>query len=282
MHHVTTVEALRERLDEWRRLGDHVALVPTMGNLHDGHISLAKIARQHAERVVVTIFVNPSQFGEGEDFADYPRSMHRDKRRLNMANADLLFSPDIETVYPFGVENATRVIVPVLTAEFCGASRPGHFDGVTSVVCRLFGFVQPDIAVFGEKDFQQLQVIRRMVADLGMRVEIVSGPTEREDDGLALSSRNTYLTDQQRNTAPGLYATLLKIAGKLRDGHRDYEQLERQGLEELTGLGFTPDYFGIRRAATLELPVRDHDELVILVAAKLGKTRLIDNLVIAI
>ena len=173
---VETVESLREPLGEWRQSGEHIALVPTMGNLHEGHLSLIRLAREHAERVVVSIFVNPTQFGEGEDFEQYPRTLERDKRMLKKAIADLLFVPDVDTMYPFGIDNATSITVPVLTAEFCGAFRPGHFDGVTSVVSRLISLVQPDVAVFGQKDYQQLLVIKRMVDDLNLPIRIVSGP----------------------------------------------------------------------------------------------------------
>lgn len=274
--------SLREQLEDWRRSGEHIALVPTMGNLHDGHLSLVEIARQRAERVVVSIFVNPTQFGDGEDFANYPKTLERDKRRLKLANVDLLFVPNIETMYPFGIDNATSVTVPVLTDELCGSFRPGHFDGVTSVVSRLFSLVQPDVAVFGEKDFQQLMVIRRLVTDLSLPVEIVAGPTQREEDELALSSRNQYLTDEERAIAPRLYATLKDIAEGLQSGKRNYPEMEQQAMDDLAGLGFKPDYVSIRRAENLGEPDRDTDELVVLAAAHLGKSRLIDNLVVHI
>lgn len=277
-----TSESLREQLADWRQSGEHIALVPTMGNLHDGHLSLVDIARQHAERVVVSIFVNPTQFGDGEDFATYPKTLELDKRRLKRANADLLFVPNIETMYPFGVDNATSVTVPVLTDELCGSFRPGHFDGVTSVVSRLFSLVQPDVAIFGEKDFQQLMVIRRLVKDMSLPVEIIAGPTRREEDELALSSRNQYLTEEERAIAPQLYATLKKIGEGLQSGKRNYTKMEQQAMNDLEALGFKPDYVSIRRAANLGEPDRDTDELVVLVAAHLGKSRLIDNLVVHI
>jgi pantoate--beta-alanine ligase len=277
-----TSASLREQLGDWRRSGEHIALVPTMGNLHDGHLSLVEIARQHAERVVVSIFVNPTQFGDGEDFAAYPNTLERDKRRLKLAKVDLLFIPSIETMYPFGIDNATSVTVPVLTDELCGSIRPGHFDGVTSVVSRLFSLVQPDVAVFGEKDFQQLMVIRRLVTDLSLPVEIVAGPTQRDSDELALSSRNQYLTDEERAIAPRLYVTLKDIAEGLQSGKRNYPEMEQQAMEDLAGLGFKPDYVSIRRAENLGEPDRDTDELVVLAAAHLGKSRLIDNLVVHI
>ena len=277
-----TSESLREQLADWRQSDEHIALVPTMGNLHDGHLSLVEIARQHAERVVVSIFVNPTQFGGDEDFAAYPKTLERDKRRLKHAKADLLFVPNIETMYPFGIDDATSVTVPVLTDELCGSFRPGHFDGVTSVVSRLFSLVQPDVAVFGEKDYQQLVVIRRLVKDLSLPVEIIAGPTQRAEDGLALSSRNQYLTDEERGVAPQIYATLKKIGEGLQAGKRDYPQMEQQALDELAGFGMKPDYVSVRRAENLAEPDRDTDELIILAAARLGESRLIDNLAVHI
>jgi len=282
VHMIDTVEALREQLDDWRRSGEHVALVPTMGNLHDGHLSLVSLAREQAERVVVSIYVNPTQFTGSEDFDTYPRTLERDKRRLQRVNVDLLFVPDTETMYPFGIGNATTVSVPVLTDEFCGSARPGHFDGVTSAVSRLFSLVQPDVAVFGRKDFQQQLVIRRMVEDLNIPVEILVGDTVREDDGLALSSRNQYLSEEERNMAPALYATLQQIAHELQAGKRNIDELERQASAALREAGFFPEYVGIRRAVNLEPPDRDSDELVILAAAHLGEARLIDNVVVSI
>lgn len=277
-----TSSSLRELLADWRGSGEHIALVPTMGNLHDGHLSLVEIARQRAERVVVSIFVNPTQFGDGEDFAAYPNTLERDKRKLKLANVDLLFVPNIETMYPFGIDNATSVTVPVLTDELCGSFRPGHFDGVTSVVSRLFSLVQPDVAIFGEKDFQQLMVIRRLVTDLSLPVEIIAGSTQREEDELALSSRNQYLSPEERAKAPQLYATLKEIGEGLQSGKRNYANMEKQAMDELAGLGFKPEYVSIRRAENLGEPDRDTDELVVLAAAHLGKSRLIDNLVVHI
>jgi pantoate--beta-alanine ligase len=274
---VKTREELREQLAEWRQAGDHVALVPTMGNLHDGHLSLIKLAREHAERVVVSIFVNPAQFEPGSDYELYPRTLDLDKRRLKRARADLLFAPDVDTVYPTGMEAATRVTVPKLSDELCGAFRPGHFDGVTSVVARFFGLVMPDVAVFGEKDYQQQLLIRRMVEDLHWTTSIVTAPTERDDDGLACSSRNQYLTDSERKTAPELYRALRRVALELESGNRHYAELESGAMAALSEKGFAPDYVSIRRAENLDPPDRDTDELVVLAAARLGKARLIDN-----
>jgi len=251
-----------------------------MGNLHRGHVSLVDVAQQHSERVVVSVFVNPTQFGDGEDFENYPRTLERDKRRLDRVNTDLLFVPDIETMYPFGIDNATSVTVPALTDDLCGSFRPGHFDAVTSVVSRLFSLVQPDVAVFGEKDYQQLTVIKRLVQDLSLPIDIVACPTAREEDGLALSSRNQYLTDEERALAPRLFATLQGIGNDLESGNRNYDELEKTAVSVLEELGFVADYVSIRRAENLADPDRDTDELVVLAAAHLGKARLIDNLAV--
>ncbi len=271
---------LREQIADWRQNGDHIALVPTMGSLHDGHLALVEAAREHAERVIATVFVNPTQFGEGEDFDAYPRSLELDKRKLKRAKADLLFAPDVETIYPFGAEQGTRVIVPVLTNELCGSARPGHFDGVTSVVTRLFNITLPDVAVFGQKDYQQLLIIRRMVVDLNLPVDIVAAPTVREDDGLAMSSRNQYLSDGERAIAPRLFAVLQEAAHALETGAEDYASLERDAAANLRQAGFEPEYVSIRRAESLEKPDRDTDELVVLAAVKLGGARLIDNVLV--
>ena len=279
---VHTKEELAEQIAEWRHHDEHVALVPTMGNLHDGHLALVELAREHAERVVVSVFVNPTQFGEGEDFDTYPRTLERDKRKLKKTPADLVFAPSVETMYPFGLDMATSVTVPGLTENFCGASRPGHFDGVTTVVARLFAIVQPDIAVFGQKDYQQQLVIRHMSLDLSLPIGIITGETVRDDDGLAKSSRNSYLSDEDRAVAPALYASLQSAGDALQSGQRDFEALEAIEVESLQEKGFDVDYFAIRRAQNLEIPDRDCDELVVLAAARLGNTRLIDNIVVTI
>jgi pantoate--beta-alanine ligase len=279
---VHTKEELHEQIADWRSRGDHVALVPTMGNLHMGHLALVELAREHAERVIVSIFVNPAQFGEGEDYDEYPRSLERDTLRLKKSAADLVFAPNVETVYPFGLDMATTVSVPGLTENFCGASRPGHFDGVTTVVARLFAMVMPDVAIFGQKDYQQQLVIRHMTTDLGLPIKIITAETVRDDDGLALSSRNSYLTDEERTKAPILYESLRAVGSELQNGMRNFEELEQVGRSRLVEAGFDVDYFAIRRAQNLEPPNRDCDELVILVAARLGKARLIDNIVVTI
>lgn len=279
---ITDKEELRELHDTWRHHDEHVALVATMGNLHSGHLSLVELAAEHAERVVISVFVNPTQFGEGEDFDEYPRTLERDTRRLKTLQADAVFTPAVETVYPFGIEHATIVSVPGLTQNLCGASRPGHFDGVTTVVARLFALVQPDVAVFGQKDFQQQLVIRHMTTDLNLPIRIITAPTVREADGLAMSSRNQYLSDEERGVAPQLYAALGHIGEALQNGNRDFEELESEALAKLESAGFIPDYVAVRRAQNLGVPDRDCDDIVVLAAAQLGKARLIDNVVVTI
>ena len=279
------VDSKRElvaQLTEWRHNNEHIALVPTMGNLHAGHLSLVELAREHAERVVVSIFVNPTQFGEGEDFEEYPRTLEIDTRRLKKPAADLVFAPDVDTVYPFGLKDSTTVSVPRITENFCGASRPGHFDGVTSVVARLFALVQPDAAVFGQKDYQQQLVIRHMCQDLNLPVSIITGETVREKDGLAMSSRNQYLDEDERKTAPMLHAELMRVGEELQNGKRNYKKMEAAASKTLTDAGFIVDYFSIRRAQNLQIPDRDCDEIVVLAAVHLGKARLIDNVVVTI
>jgi len=253
-----------------------------MGNLHKGHLALVREAREHAERVVISIYVNPTQFGPGEDFEEYPRTLERDVRRLKSAGADLLFAPTDQTMYPFGIENATVISVPGLSQNFCGASRPGHFDGVTTVVARLFSLLIPDVAVFGQKDYQQQLLIRHMTEDLSLPVRIVTAPTVREDDGLAMSSRNSYLNDDERRQAPELYAALSGVGEALQSGNRDFEALEEGAARRLRDAGFDVEYFAVRRAQNLEIPDRDCDELVVLAAARLGRARLIDNVVVTV
>ena len=282
MQVISSKDELHEQLRDWRHHDDHVALVPTLGNLHAGHIKLVELAREHAERVVVTVYVNPTQFGEGEDFADYPRTLERDTRRLKQIGADVLFVPDDETVYPFGHDCATVISVPGLTDNFCGASRPGHFDGVTTVVARLFAIVQPDVAVFGQKDYQQQLVIRFMTEDLSLPIRIITAETVRENDGLAMSSRNQYLTDDERALAPLLYEALSELGAALQNGKRDFEDLEKIAIGRLEKAGFGIDYVAVRRAHNLAPPDRDCDELVVIAAVHLGEARLIDNIVVTI
>lgn len=282
MQIVKSREELRDHVRAWRHDDEHVALVATMGNLHAGHASLVETAREHAERIVVSVYVNPTQFGPGEDFDDYPRTIKRDTQRLKQVGADLLFAPADDTVYPFGQDCATVVSVPGLTENFCGASRPGHFDGVTTVVARLFALVQPDVAVFGQKDYQQQLVIRYMAKDLNLPIRIITTPTVREKDGLAMSSRNAFLTEEQRQAAPTLYSVLQSVGRALQNGSREFPALESKAVGQLEDAGFDVDYFAIRRAENLSEPDRDCDELVVLAAAVLGKARLIDNVVVTV
>ena len=279
---VNNKQELGEHLAEWRHLDEHIALVATMGNLHAGHDALIKFAREHAERVVVSIFVNPTQFGASEDFDEYPRTLTRDMLRLKKSAVDMVFTPDVETIYPFGLEDATTVSVPRLTENFCGASRPGHFDGVTTVVARLFALVRRDVAIFGQKDYQPQLVIRHMAVDMNLPVTVITAETVRDDDGLALSSRNQHLNESQRAVAPVLFASLSSVASELQNGRRDYDKLEEAALSKLTAAGFAVEYFSIRRAQNLAVPDRDCDELVVLAAAHLGAARLIDNVVVTI
>lgn len=277
MQTVHTIAELRAQVMAWKRAGEQVAFVPTMGNLHRGHIHLVERARELAPRTVASIFVNPMQFGPSEDFAAYPRTLDADSRQLETAGLDLLFAPGVTEVYPRPLEQMTQVTVPELPAVLCGASRPTHFSGVTTVVSKLFNMVQPDIAVFGEKDWQQLVIIRRMATDLDMPVAIVGVPTVREPDGLALSSRNGYLSAEERAIAPTLYATLRATAERLRAGERDFAALEAEAKAQLASAGFRPDYFEIRRPDDLQRPNLEDAELRIFVAAWLGRARLIDN-----
>jgi len=277
MRTVDSIADLRRQVQAWRLQGDKIAFVPTMGNLHAGHLALVGQAKQFADRVVVSIFVNPMQFGADEDLESYPRTLEADSAKLKPV-IDLLFAPPVAEVYPRGHGVASQVEVPEVSEGLCGASRPGHFTGVATVVAKLFNMVQPDYALFGEKDYQQLQVIRRMVADLCFAVEIIAVPTAREVDGLALSSRNGYLNVAEREVAPKLYQALQKVEQGLSQGRRDYVILEREGLEMLEAAGFVPEYFSIRQAGSLKLAGPGMTELVILAAVKLGKTRLIDNL----
>lgn len=277
MQTVHTIAELRAQVMAWKRAGEQVALVPTMGNLHRGHIHLVERARELAPRTVASIFVNPMQFGPSEDFAAYPRTLDADSRQLEAAGLNLLFAPGVTEVYPRPLEQMTQVTVPELPAVLCGASRPTHFSGVTTVVSKLFNMVQPDIAVFGEKDWQQLVIIRRMATDLDMPVAIVGVPTVREPDGLALSSRNGYLSAEERAIAPTLYATLRATAERLRAGERDFAALEAEAKAQLASAGFRPDYFEIRRPADLQRPNLEDAELRIFAAAWLGRARLIDN-----
>lgn len=282
MESITRIQTLRERVAAWRQRELKVAFVPTMGNLHRGHVALVAQARERAERVVVSIFVNPLQFGPNEDFAQYPRTPEQDSEMLEQASADVLFHPGTLEIYPGGHERTTLVDVPELTGILCGAFRPGHFAGVATVVCKLLNIVQPDVALFGEKDFQQLMIIRRLVTDLCMPMEIVGAPTLRDTDGLALSSRNRYLSAQERTRAPRLYEMLEGLRRRIEAGDRGYEEMQAQGMGALEHAGMQPQYVAVRQASDLQLPDAATRDLVVLAAARLGKARLIDNVRVTI
>jgi pantoate--beta-alanine ligase len=278
MNTVKTVLDLRAAVARARSEGKRIGLTPTMGNLHSGHVALVSKAVQRADFVVATIFVNPLQFGPNEDLATYPRTLAADQEKLLQAGCHLLFTPTVEEMYPHGMADQTLVSVPHLSEGLCGASRPGHFDGVATVVSKLFNMVQPDLAVFGEKDFQQLAVIRAMVRDLNMPIKIIGEPTVRADDGLALSSRNGYLSPEQRAAAPALYRVISQIGAAIRAGEQDFVRLLEDGRRQLQAAGLRVDYLEIRDASSLRPATAQDPDLVILAAAFLGKTRLIDNL----
>lgn len=278
MRTLRDINELRALLREHRQDGQRIALVPTMGNLHAGHLALVACARQHADIVVSSLFVNPMQFGPGEDLDGYPRTFHADQAQLTEAGCDVLFAPAVSALYPNGLDAQTRVHVPVVGEGLCGGSRPGHFDGVSTVVSMLFNLVQPDIACFGEKDYQQLAVIRKLVRDLHMPIEIIGVPIVRAEDGLALSSRNGYLSSEERAQAPALYRTLRQLRDALERGE-PIDALLAQGNAALYEAGFTPDYLELRDASLAQVsPATQH--AVLLAAAKLGPARLIDNLAV--
>lgn len=274
--------AILERVQSWRKQGLRVALVPTMGNLHKGHATLVARAREHADRVVVSIFVNPLQFGPNEDFQTYPRTPAEDRALLEEYSADLLFAPEVSDMYPQPTRHHTIVQVPELSDMLCGAVRPGHFVGVATVVAKLFNIVQPDVALFGEKDYQQLAIIKRMVIDLCMPLQVIGVPTVREADGLAMSSRNRYLNAEQRRLAPHVYQALHQVEQGIRQGRRDFAALEQAADQQLRQAGYTPDYVSIRDADTLQPPTAESRKLVVLTAARLGRARLIDNVQVVI
>jgi pantoate--beta-alanine ligase len=277
LNSVSSIAELRQQLAQWRAAGERIALVPTMGNLHEGHLKLVDSARKRAERVVATIFVNPLQFGANEDLDAYPKTPEQDRALLQARGADLLFLPQVAEIYPPGNSAVTFVEVPEISEMLCGASRPGHFRGVSTVVAKLFNMVQPDVALFGEKDLQQLIVIRRMVADLNFPIEIIGVPIVREFDGLAMSSRNGYLSETERALAPQLNQIIEQVAADIHSGVSDYSLLERQAMEKIEAAGFKGDYVAIRRTADLNQASAADRQLAIVVAAWLGKTRLIDN-----
>ena len=274
---IDTITSLREHVAEWRRNGERIAFVPTMGNLHTGHLQLVTRARELAPHTVVSIFVNPLQFGPSEDYQTYPRSFKADSAQLSAECVDVLFAPGVAEMYPEGTEAMTRVEVPALSNILCGVVRPGHFGGVATVVTKLLNIVQPDLALFGEKDYQQLLVIRRLAADLCLPVEIIGVPTVREADGLAMSSRNSYLSEEERARAPLLYQALCAVVERLRHGADDYAAMEAEAMAALRDAGFRPDYVSVRRSQDLAEPTMEDNALIVLGAAWLGKTRLIDN-----
>jgi len=282
METVTSVAELRSHAWRWRTQGGRIAFVPTMGNLHAGHLKLVRHARAMAGRVVVSIFVNPMQFGQNEDYTSYPVTHEDDIKALVEADADLLFMPEVSEVYGDGLGHTTQVVVPGLNAILEGEFRPTHFDGVTTVVAKLFNMLQPDIAVFGEKDFQQLLIIRRMVSDLKMPIAIEAVETQREADGLAMSSRNGYLSAGERVIAPQLYQTLLDVRDLLGHGEHDIAAVEQAAMEQLRAAGFQPQYVSVRRYADLGVPENENDARMVLAAAMLGTTRLIDNVKVSI
>jgi pantoate--beta-alanine ligase len=275
---VHEIAALRARVAAWRAQGLRVGLVPTMGNLHEGHLALVDLARRHADRVVASVFVNPTQFGPGEDYGRYPRTLEADAAALSARGCDLLYAPSVEVMYPGGSQGLVEVRVPALDDVLCGAFRPGHFRGVATVVTKLLGQVRPDVAVFGQKDWQQLLVIQALVRGLDLEVEIVCGPTVREPDGLAMSSRNQYLSPDERRRASKIYGTLVQVAEAVRAG-RDPTAAEAAGVLALEAEGFVVDYVAVRAADDLSPPTPGRRRIV-LIAARIGGTRLIDNVLV--
>ncbi|HEY1726583.1 MAG TPA: pantoate--beta-alanine ligase [Steroidobacteraceae bacterium] len=278
MQTVSTVAAVRASVQQWRASGQRIAFVPTMGNLHAGHISLLAAARYRGDRVIASIFVNPLQFGPSEDYTAYPRTLADDQQLLQEAHCDLLFAPQVADMYPHGGDQRTLIVVRGLSDILCGRFRPGHFDGVATVVAKLFGIVSPDVAVFGEKDYQQLLVVRHMTLDLALPVEIVGAPTVRAPDGLALSSRNRYLSVEERALAPLIHQTLSRTARALYGGSTEHAALEAEGSATLEAAGMSVEYLAVRNAADLSEPSAASTELVVLTAVRLGRARLIDNL----
>ncbi len=280
MKTVTRVAELRQQISDWKKAGQRIALVPTMGNLHQGHLSLVKQAKDVADKVVVSIFINPLQFDDTSDLSAYPRTEGADAEKLAQVACDLIFMPSLTEVYPQDMAAQTKIMVSGADDILCGARRPGHFAGVATVVNKLFNMIQPDIAIFGEKDYQQLWVINKMVADLSLPIRIIGGEIVRESSGLAMSSRNQYLTESQRMQAAGLYQTLLTVKQQLQAGEKDFVLIENQAKLSLTEKGFDPDYIEIRRAFDLALPVEGDMSLRLLAAAKMGNARLIDNIAV--
>ncbi|KGJ99206.1 pantoate--beta-alanine ligase [Thalassotalea sp. ND16A] len=277
MKTVSQTTELRQQISAWRKQGLKIAFVPTMGNLHAGHISLVAEAHKHADKIVASIFINPMQFAANEDIGNYPRTMDADKKKLIAANTDLLFTPTADIIYPKGLDKQSYVEVPNVSDGYCGESRPGHFRGVSTVVCKLFNLVQPDVACFGLKDYQQVQVIQTMVEDLSMPIEIIPVATMREQSGLAMSSRNNYLTAEEKVTAATLNKTMRWLAEQLKS-NKDFSALMAQAKEKIDASGMKTDYIHISHARTLNPATADDNDIVILAAAHCGKARLIDNI----
>ena len=282
MQSVSEIKSLRSQIKAWRQQGLSIAFVPTMGNLHQGHFSLVEKAKTLADKVVVSIFVNPMQFGANEDLDNYPRTLDADKQGLAEIGTALVFTPTVDVMYPNGLDAQSYVDVPDISMGYCGGARPGHFKGVATVVTKLFNMVQPDFACFGEKDFQQLQVILAMVRDLSMPIEIIGVQTQREVSGLAMSSRNGYLSEQEKDTAKVLYQTLLNAGQSLEQGNKAFDTVEQKAKQALEQAGLKPDYFAIAEKGNLKPATLETKEFVILAAAFLGKVRLIDNLQVSV
>lgn len=278
MNTVHTIAQLRAAVARARQEGKRIGLVPTMGNLHDGHLALVEKALQSTDYVVVSIFVNPLQFGPNEDLESYPRTLAADQSKLFDAGANLVFAPSAKEMYPEGMDGHTRISVPLVSEDLCGASRPGHFEGVATVVSKLLNMVQPDLAVFGKKDYQQLAVIRKMAQDLCMPVQIMGETIVRDEEGLALSSRNGFLAPAERKIAPKLYQALQQVAEQIQGGRRDYPAVLDEARQNLIEAGMRPDYLELRDPVTLRPVTDEARQLIVLVAAFVGTTRLIDNL----
>ena len=280
MKSILEVIKLNRIVSEWRENNNTIALVPTMGSLHSGHISLIKEAKILASKTVVSIFVNPIQFGRGEDYESYPSNIGSDKKKLDKEEVDIVFIPDLKQLYPMGIDTDTRITVPYISEILCGRHRPGHFSGVATVVAKLLAACKPDFALFGKKDYQQYLVIKRMVSDLLIPTLIIGLPTQREKDGLALSSRNKYLSEVERKIAPKIYLSLQKASEIIRIGPSNFNNAKQELINELEAFGMKVEYFELRRATDLALPKNDEKSFVILIAVWLGKARLIDNIAI--
>ena len=275
---VNSIQALRAEVRAHRMAGKRIGFVPTMGNLHTGHITLVNEGHKHADIMVSSVFVNPTQFGPNEDFDNYPRTLEADAAKLEATGCHLLFAPPVDEMYPGDQDQWAKVVVTEITERHCGAARPGHFDGVSTVVTKLFNIVKPDVALFGKKDFQQLAVIRRMTTALCFDIEIIGVETVREPNGLAMSSRNGYLSDDEKSRGATLYQCLCAAKESIQNGERDFNAITNTANEKLAAVGFEPEYFNICRADTLEPATANDNNLVILAAARMGKARLIDNI----